>query len=474
MNNYQHLLSKHGILVSFNIAKKIKQSQILAIRRRLEKKNINPKKIEKEIDKEIKSRTQKYLNQTDIPGLVTSDSHGGKIVIDPKIQRKILTLANKVVGVCKLNKFSKILISLIALIAILLMPQTNSIQGYVVAAVGGSTVIFLRLRALKVKLFSWVFLAFVVVSSASSVLGIFQIGPLKTLLYQGTISFRGQYWQAAINMGLAKPLSGVGMDAYGDNYRLFRDAEALISPGVQVITNSAHNVILEQFASGGVLLLTSYIGILALTLASIIRVIRRSTEYDFVFAALVSGWLGYQLQSVISINQLGLAIWGWLLSGLIIAFDYQQVDKTWVTKSLKQSRNNLSSVRDGYVGAKLIGSLGAIVGALIASPPLASDYSWVKSTSTQNINVVVESLQPSYFKPSNVNRMVNAVALMEQNKLFDYSYSWAKKVIEFNPESFDAWRVLYSVKNASITDKAEALRNMKRLDPLNPNVESNP
>jgi hypothetical protein len=107
MNNYQHLLSKHGILVSFNIAKKIKQSQILAIRRRLEKKNINPKKIEKEIDKEIKSRTQKYLNQTDIPGLVTSDSYGGKIVIDPKIQRKILTLANKAVAVCKLNKFSK-------------------------------------------------------------------------------------------------------------------------------------------------------------------------------------------------------------------------------------------------------------------------------------------------------------------------------------------------------------------------------
>jgi len=107
MNNYQHLLSKHGILVSFNIAKKIKQSQISAIRKRLEKKNIDSKKIEKEIDKEIKSRTQKYLNQTNIPGLVTSDSHGGKIVIDPKIQRKILILANKVVGVCKLNKFSK-------------------------------------------------------------------------------------------------------------------------------------------------------------------------------------------------------------------------------------------------------------------------------------------------------------------------------------------------------------------------------
>ena len=107
MSNYQHLLSKHGILVSFNIARKIKQSQIRAIRKKLEKSNTDPKKLEKEIDKEIKSHTQKYLNQNDIPGMVTSDSNGEKITIEPKIQRKILALANKVVDFCKTNKFTK-------------------------------------------------------------------------------------------------------------------------------------------------------------------------------------------------------------------------------------------------------------------------------------------------------------------------------------------------------------------------------
>ena len=97
--------TKHGILVSFNIARKIKQSQIRAMRKKLEKSNIDPKKVENEIRKEIKSRTQKYLNQTDIPGMVTSDSYGEKITIDPKIQRKILSLANKVADFCKTNKF---------------------------------------------------------------------------------------------------------------------------------------------------------------------------------------------------------------------------------------------------------------------------------------------------------------------------------------------------------------------------------
>ena len=107
MSNYQHLLSKHGILVSFNIARRIKPSQINAIRKRLEKSKIDPKKIEKEISKEVKVRTEKYLNENDIPGMIAEDYRGEKIVINPKIQRKILSLANKVVDFARTNNFSK-------------------------------------------------------------------------------------------------------------------------------------------------------------------------------------------------------------------------------------------------------------------------------------------------------------------------------------------------------------------------------
>ena len=42
--------------------------------------------------------------------------------------------------------------------------------------------------------------------------------------------------------------------------------------------------------------------------------------------------------------------------------------------------------------------------------------------------------------------------------------------MEFNPDNFDAWRVLYSVSKSTQEEKAEALAQMKRLDPNNPNV----
>lgn len=108
MDPYQHLLSKHGILNAFNIAKKIKTSQINAIRKRLEKSNVDPDKMEKEIDKEIRKNTQKILDTTEIPGLISNHKHiSSDIKIDAKIQKKILSLANKISEYCTTHKFNK-------------------------------------------------------------------------------------------------------------------------------------------------------------------------------------------------------------------------------------------------------------------------------------------------------------------------------------------------------------------------------
>jgi hypothetical protein len=107
MNNHHHLLSKHGVLVSFNIARKIKPSQIKSIRKKLESKFTDPTIIEKEISKEIKRKTKKFLGNNEIPGLVHDEYPQKKIYINKKIQVKILNLSNKVAAYCNSNKFTK-------------------------------------------------------------------------------------------------------------------------------------------------------------------------------------------------------------------------------------------------------------------------------------------------------------------------------------------------------------------------------
>jgi hypothetical protein len=66
--------------------------------------------------------------------------------------------------------------------------------------------------------------------------------------------------------------------------------------------------------------------------------------------------------------------------------------------------------------------------------------------------------------------MAQAVLLLENSKLPDLAYKYAKEGVEFNPDYFDAWRVLYGISKSSQEDKDQALANMKRLDPKNPDV----
>jgi hypothetical protein len=63
------------------------------------------------------------------------------------------------------------------------------------------------------------------------------------------------------------------------------------------------------------------VAIVLLAGISLIKVVLRSKKYDPIFVAISVGWLGYQLQSLISINQIGLAIWGWVLTGALIAYE---------------------------------------------------------------------------------------------------------------------------------------------------------
>jgi tetratricopeptide (TPR) repeat protein len=87
-----------------------------------------------------------------------------------------------------------------------------------------------------------------------------------------------------------------------------------------------------------------------------------------------------------------------------------------------------------------------------------------------NIEQVEAALIPTYMTPSDSNRLAQAVNILEQNKLYDQAYKYAKFATEFNPNYFDAWKMLYYISKSTEADKKEALKNLKRLDPLNPDV----
>ena len=111
-----------------------------------------------------------------------------------------------------------------------------------------------------------------------------------------------------------------------------------------------------------------------------------------------------------------------------------------------------------------------MIGLLIAAPPYSADAKWRTALASRDVQKIEAALVPGYLNPANSYKYVNAIQLLESSKLYDLAYKYTLIAIDFNPNYFDAWKLLYLITNTTPEDKARALENMKRLDPNNPNV----
>lgn len=201
-----------------------------------------------------------------------------------------------------------------------LIVKSSSTQGLIVAIIGVSLVVFFLIRSRYGKLVQLSYICTGITGSIFLLLGMLQIGPLTELIYKPSVSIRGAYWRAAIKIFESSPIYGIGLDSYGDFYRRFRDTSSLVVPGSNVSTDAAHNVFLDLLSGGGLLLFIPYVFLIILIFVKSMNFVKTHKKFDPIFVAIFSAWVCYLCQSVISINQIGIAIWGWVFSGLLIAY----------------------------------------------------------------------------------------------------------------------------------------------------------
>jgi hypothetical protein len=303
--------------------------------------------------------------------------------------------------------------------------------------------------------------------------GILNKGPLATYLYGSTVKFRGEYWMAGINMGMENPITGVGIDSYGIYYRTFRELSATVAPGVNVGTDTAHNVYIDIFSGTGFPGLIFYILINGAVLLTAISHLRKYRSFDSRFLALFLCWAGYQLQSIASINQLGLAVWGWLFGGLIIAYTRahpqgEVQEKRFKSKSgnsEKANKEQLGQLLDASTSLKIVG--GAVIGLLIALPPFVSDVRmkglFAKDAITSE--EVVAFVQSWPVDNLRLNKGIVALANGREN---DKARELALLGTSKFPNDYALWWALDQLTREDVPDK-EAIRiKLHEIDPHNP------
>jgi hypothetical protein len=118
----------------------------------------------------------------------------------------------------------------------------------------------------------------------------------------------------------------------------------------------------------------------------------------------------------------------------------------------------------------MVGTLGAVIGLLIAVPPYSSDTKWKSALSSGSVEQIEKALTPGYLNPQGSYRYASATQLFEANKLYDQAYKYAKIGVEFNPEFFDAWKMLYYIQKSTPEERELAKKNLLRIDPMNKNI----
>ena len=339
----------------------------------------------------------------------------------------------------------------------------SSEQGYLNFIAGFLAAVLVYLFSKKKMMLAWFTLATSGLGGILVFAGILNSGPLADLLYKSSLQARGFYWRAAIDMMVERPFFGVGLDGFGNWYRRSR-SQAAVESNAGLVSDTAHNIPLDIGSGGGIPLMILYLLILGLAFNAIVKVIQRSQDFDPIFASIVAGWVAYQAQSLISINQLGLGVWGWSLTGLLIGYELNTRDKS-SDAQIKPSGKAGKNKEQIPASVLLIAVAAAAIGSAVSLPPYLAANKYYKALQSGDGNLLYES---AYLKPYDRTRFLYTAQIMVENKLEDRAIQILSDASKLYPDSFEVWQRWSGIPSATPAQIAKAKAEMRRLDPLNP------
>lgn len=380
----------------------------------------------------------------------------------------VITLSS--IFITKFKLLQRIFASILVVLLIFIIYKSNARQGLLSFAIGAGAFLTVWLWG-RNKFFGILALSFGVVAVLFSVLGMLQTGPLEKYLYKASVSVRGYYWRAGIEMLTSHPLFGVGIDRYGSYFKEYREVDYPLSVGFELTSTNAHNTFIQFFATGGIFLGLSYLILNAYILKCGIFGIRKLKDHNKLYiVGVFSSWIAYHAQSLVSIDNIGLSIWGWLLGGAIVGLS-ASVDNPLPDEVKRSTLNSNKKSLNQTLGSSAI----TIVALVFVLMLYRGENLALKANSIFNLQ---DSKSRTYMKEVQME-LINtplidpSYKLIAANKLIQGGFTEglveAERVLAKDPRNLDALKLLAETYE-KIGDLAKANQyriQISKLDPWN-------
>ena len=115
------------------------------------------------------------------------------------------------------------------------------------------------------------------------------------------------------------PVTGVGIERFGDNFLLYRDLAQAQGRNFNTFSDNAHSVPIQMFATGGLFLGIAYLLLILLGVVSSYRTLLKSQEFVSIQTLPSLIYLTTLLPCLISIDNIGNMVWTWFSLGAVFS-----------------------------------------------------------------------------------------------------------------------------------------------------------
>ena len=357
-------------------------------------------------------------------------------------------------------------------------------QGLLAGVLGIALIVIVWFYQSK-KLIAWCLVALTFLGGVTGLLGMLNKGPLTGFFYKVSVTYRGDYWRAGIRMFKSHPWFGVGLDRYGAYFRQYRDATQALRRGPGMTSNAAHDVPIQLAATGGIFVLIAFLCVTLFVAWRGMVALRSTTGINqLVIATFFGAWIAYEAQSLISIDNVGIAIWGWILGGIVVALSRPATvsavtapvnAKPSMSSKSRKSTKTSAKQSSATLAQPLVSGLLFTLAFAICVPMFLSEstlktaksYSAPTKASLSNYLQIVR--KPLTYGFQDESTKVNVGILIAQATQISEGKVILQAVLSSDPRSSDALTTLALIDESTknFTDAVSYREKISSIDPWN-------
>lgn len=278
---------------------------------------------------------------------------------------------------------------------------------------------------------------------------------------QSSIPQRLDYWRTGLEIFMDNPIIGVGADGYQRYAALYRNANQVVRDGYMVIPDRSHNVLIDHFANGGLVIgLMWTILVLSVFYALIKLISNFSQNQNCEVAILGAVWSAYIAQSLISPDQILLSMIGYSTGGIIVGL-YLRNRKYGTSDEIKTFSSPF------FVRAALSFVFIFVLASTMGSIKYDSQVKKILGKEINQQEIILEVLNSRFASAKTVELI--GVSLIRENSDCILVNKISSRLLQIDNRSAQAWfmKAICENKQKSFQNAQSFIGNSLNFDPLN-------